>query len=524
MVRLEDEKLEFLYDLSVLLSLFTDTIESFNQARAGLQRLVPCDVLLIFVNDEERECLTAPMAYNGQILSDRQETCIPYDHPVMKDLMISKQCAESRSSETPIAPGMSRELFVPLSSPEGALGCLYFAKADPTAFTANEITWAKLAAHLLSISLERVQWTQKYSQAQKRTEWWHERYLSLLESFPFPTVVVDLANDQIIEVNEEFTRILAEKKRTVLSKRFSVFCSDVIGLLQAMRKDEIGSRVVELLSADGERVTGLAKWAPMTLGDRQEHIVTFLPNVSTIGQEKQQTDPEESRTKERLESFVTAVSHDLKAPIQSLRSYATFLSEDLGAASSPSAQDYLKRILTNLDQMEQLISGLLNFYQADSPAKTFEWVYLSALVEEVLAHLGDNLRRYDARVVVEKEMPRIFCNKQAMAQVFTNLISNALRYANKSLTPAIEIGCTKGHSGYELFVSDNGIGIDAKDRERIFEPFYSSRQGQEASGTGVGLAVVKKIIQMHDGAIWVEANPAGGAVFKFILPARSEAG
>ncbi len=523
MNQLENEKLEIVYNLSVSLSLITDTIESLSQAKACLRRLVTCDVLLVFINDQERECLIAPNAYNELADFGQNELSISYDHAVVKDLMISKQSAWSRLPEAPIVPAMARELFVPLLSPEGTLGCLYFAKSVTTPFTVQEITWAKLSAHLLSLPLERAQWTQKYSQTQKQVERWHESYLLLLESFPFPTAIVDLTNDKIVEANGEFIKILVYDHRALLDRGFSAICADVVGLLQATSKDEIGGRITELVSADGERVKGLVKWAPMMLNDQPRHIITFLPNVSTMVEGNRESFQELNRKVEALESFVTAVSHDLKVPIQNLRSYTTFLAEDYRANSPKGAQDYLKRILANLDQMEQLMTGLLNFYRADRPDTTFEYVSAADLVEGVLTNLSDLLRRYEAKIIFERELPFIYCNKSAMAQVFVNLISNSLKYARKPHPPEIEIGSSKIDSGYEFFVKDSGIGVDAKDQERIFEPFYSLQREHDSTSTGVGLAVVKKIVEMHDGTIWVEPNPAGGAIFKFVLPTRREA-
>jgi|GEM_PF-625548 len=523
MVPIEEDNLEALYNLSQSLSLITDSIESFGHARAFLQRLVQCDVLLIFVNDEERECLVAPAAYNGHVNLTQHEVSISYDHAIVKDLMISKQCAWSRSPETPIVPEMTRELFVPLLSLECTLGCLYFAKAEAAPFTVNEITWAKLAAHLLAISLERAQWTRKYAQAQKQVERWHEGYLSLLESFPFPTAIVDLANDQIIEANEEFIRVLADNRQALLSKDFSAMCADVISFLDAVRKAEIGSHAIRLLSADGERVKGTAKWAPMIVNGQQMHVVAFLPNVSASWDGKSEADNELRRKIEGLEGFVTAISHDLKVPIQNLRGYVAFLAEDFRGSSPSQARDYIDRILANIEQMEQLTTGMLNFYRADQPDATFEWVPAVELVEGVLRSLTDQLKRHKAKVVFARDLPLIFCNKIAMTQVFVNLITNALKYANKPKRPQIEIGYRTIHSGYEFYVKDHGIGIDAENRERIFQPFYASQQGHDDSSTGIGLAVVKKIVELHNGNIWVEPNPTGGAIFKFILPTRNEA-
>ncbi|MCS7158396.1 MAG: ATP-binding protein [Blastocatellia bacterium] len=228
---------------------------------------------------------------------------------------------------------------------------------------------------------------------------------------------------------------------------------------------------------------------------------------------------------EELESFIYTVSHDLKAPVISLQGLASLLRTELGEHLSPNAAFYLERIQANAEQMRRLITELLELSRIGRLREPRRPVPMRELVEEVLAELQGQIELKQARVRIADTLPTVVGERTRLRQVWANLISNALRFSRPNVPPEIEIGAREESKGVAaFFVRDNGIGIAPEHREKIFEIFYrvaGKYYGDE--GTGVGLAIVKRIIQAHEGRVWVESEGLGkGSTFWFTLPIALE--
>jgi signal transduction histidine kinase len=174
---------------------------------------------------------------------------------------------------------------------------------------------------------------------------------------------------------------------------------------------------------------------------------------------------------------------------------------------------------------------VLRLARIGSVHEVVEAVNPGEVVQDVLTGCAEQIERTGARVEVAEAFPRVACNHVHLFQILDNLIRNALKFVPKDRTPYIEIGIRDGRangmgltSSLEarvLFVRDNGIGIEPADHNRVFEPF--ERLGQnDASGTGIGLAIVKKITELYQGRVWVESEPGQGSTFCFTLPLYGE--
>lgn len=140
------------------------------------------------------------------------------------------------------------------------------------------------------------------------------------------------------------------------------------------------------------------------------------------------------------------------------------------------------------------------------------------VVKDVIADLRGLIKQTGTTITITNELPVLNAYETELRQLFQNLINNAIKFARKGVAPDIAIGCKKIDKHYEFFVSDNGIGIDPKYSERIFLMFQRLNKDEEFEGYGVGLANCKKIIDLHEGKIWVEANKENGSIFKFTIP------
>ena len=229
---------------------------------------------------------------------------------------------------------------------------------------------------------------------------------------------------------------------------------------------------------------------------------------------------ERTITKAReMESFVSSVSHEFKTPINTIKNYAMLVLEESADSLAQDSKTALERIVINLNRMDQMIIDLLQFHRTTRFEKSLGNYPALQIIERALETLQDFIRESSATIQIQPDLPIIHVNEVAIALVFTNLLTNAIKYTPKSTKPLIYIGCQKSKNMFDFVVQDNGRGIDPKYHESIFELFRSI--DSDASSSGIGLAMVKKIIQMHRGRIWVESLPGKGATFHFTLPSHN---
>ena len=217
-----------------------------------------------------------------------------------------------------------------------------------------------------------------------------------------------------------------------------------------------------------------------------------------------------------LEVFSYTVGHDLRAPLRGIASFAEILEEDFAAQLGEEGQGHLDVIRRNADRMRIFMDDLLTLSRIDRSRMQARSLSVHTLVKRVLSDL-DN--RYDRlpELKVQDSLPDIVGDRNSLITVFTNLLSNAFKYSAKADRPRVEVGWT-GEYRQEapvFFVSDNGIGVPADQQQKIFDLFTRSSNSDGFSGTGIGLALVKRIIRFHDGEIWLESEPGAGSRFLF---------
>lgn len=216
---------------------------------------------------------------------------------------------------------------------------------------------------------------------------------------------------------------------------------------------------------------------------------------------------------DELNKFAYVVSHDLKAPVRGIRNVVKWLEEDHGASITPTMKEYLDIIPERTQRMEDLINGLLN-YAIVSNKTGIEIIPTQSLVEGIAHFIVPRNMTVDV-----KDLPDVVGEKMKLEQVFTNLISNAVKYTQHD-TGLITISCKKDDHFYLFSVKDNGIGIDPQFHEKIFDLFQTLRKENEKESTGIGLAIVRKIIEEQGGQISVVSTLGLGAEFRFTWPRR----
>jgi two-component system, chemotaxis family, sensor kinase Cph1 len=217
---------------------------------------------------------------------------------------------------------------------------------------------------------------------------------------------------------------------------------------------------------------------------------------------------------QELVEFAAAASHDLATPLRVISGYTDLLADRVGAAD-PEATSAIEAIRRGVDRMQTLVNGLLA-YARTGDELAVESVDSDEVVAETLAALEDDISSGGIEITVD-ELPVVFANRGQLHQVFQNLISNAIKFRADE-NPRIDITCVEEPGVWHYTVADNGLGIRRQDVVRIFDLFGRSRATAEREGSGIGLAVAKRVVEGHGGGIWVESEPGDGASFHFTLP------
>ncbi|MBF0632527.1 MAG: GHKL domain-containing protein [Magnetococcales bacterium] len=246
-----------------------------------------------------------------------------------------------------------------------------------------------------------------------------------------------------------------------------------------------------------------------------------LQNSQTLRQIRK-TEATLLEVNQELKEFAYVASHDLQEPLRTINTYATFLLEDMGEQNlNDVVKEDLRFITEAVGRMKTLIQALLNFSRSGRLEVKNHPVALQGCLEAVLDNLRASLEERGAQVCLSN-LPTVRGDATALISVFQNLLGNALKFCRPEVTPEIRVDTECSGEAWMIHVSDNGIGMEEKYLEQIFQPFKRLHGKKEYPGTGLGLSIVKKIVEQHGGSIRVSSIPGQGSIFTLTLPAWSE--
>jgi signal transduction histidine kinase len=226
------------------------------------------------------------------------------------------------------------------------------------------------------------------------------------------------------------------------------------------------------------------------------------------------------RRNAELERFTYTVSHDLRTPLVTVRGFVDLLEKDVAAGEVQRVEGDLARIRSATATMETLLRELLELSRVGRVMNPPETVSLAALARQAVTLLQGRLRAAGVRVEIQPDLPSVRGDRIRLLEVLQNLMENAVKFRSGQGEPVVEVGSRPGPDGPVVFVRDNGIGIDPRYHDRVFALF--ERLDPRVEGTGVGLALVRRIVEVHGGRVWVESDGAGkGATFCFTLPPQA---
>ncbi len=291
-----------------------------------------------------------------------------------------------------------------------------------------------------------------------------------------------------------------------------------------IREKKIGfTGEVTLVRKNGEPFPALFALRPIC--DQKGNVISAMGIASDITELKNSRRDRENLINElslkntQLEQFVYTVSHDLKSPLITISGFLGMLKADLQKGKNDQVQEDITTIQSAVDRMNALLASLLELSRSGRELGEMTEVDMNEVGAEVLEILNGAVRKNAVRVDLAPDLPPVKGDHQRIVQVLQNLVDNAIKYMGDQTHPRIQVGWKKepDNQTIRFFVKDNGMGIDPVCQDRIFNLF--EKLSPNGSGTGIGLAVVKRIVELHGGSVWVESNdPDEGSTFFFTLP------
>lgn len=344
-----------------------------------------------------------------------------------------------------------------------------------------------------------------------------ERFQKTFQASPAGISITRLSDTTFLDVNDAFVKLTGYTKEELIGRH-----STELGMVVSVNKREavlqqvreqgsIKNFEMAVRSKSGEIREVLSSIETVMMND-EKYAINIIYDIT----ERKKAERELETVNKELEAFSYSVSHDLRAPLRIMDSYAKIIVEDFGDKLDKEIIRSLDKITTNTRKMGYLIDDLLNFSRLGRKELNFRRVDMTGLVESIFAE-QQLLLAGKATMKLEKLEPAL-CDGNLIQQVWINFISNAIKYSSQREESLIEIKSHVTDNEIIYSIKDNGIGFDMKYADKLFGVFQRLHNTSEFEGTGVGLALVERIISRHVGRVWAEAEINKGATFYFSLP------
>jgi len=349
--------------------------------------------------------------------------------------------------------------------------------------------------------------------------------LSMVASETVNSVIITDKDGNIEWVNDGFTRLMGYNQEEVTGKTAGAF-------LFGAKSDPVKRQLLESRQFTSNnfnteiikyRKNGETIWVQENVTrimDEEENLVKYIFIENDISERKKSEEKMSEylnnleKTNKELDKFAYVVSHDLKAPLRAIGNLTGWIEEDAGHLLPGEVRKNFNLIKERVIRMEALINGILDYSKVAKKNNQFEMFDVNELVKESIELLG---HQDNCCFTMTNKLPEMTADRIKMQQVFLNLLGNAIKF-NTNENKEVKISSAVADGFYQFSIADNGPGIDPRFHEKIFVIFQTIHTRDEFESTGVGLAIVKKIVEEHDGKIWVESVPGQGSTFHFTWP------
>ncbi len=391
----------------------------------------------------------------------------------------------------------------------------------------EELEFLETLSRLVSLALTKIELLKKRKEAEEKLRAASLYTRSLIEVSLDPLVTIS-ADGKITDVNKATEEVTGITRENLIGSNFSDYFVDPQKANEGYRKVIADGFVVDYpltIRHISGYTTPVLYNASLYKNEKGEIQGVFaaardITKLKEAEEEVQKTLTELRRSNKELEQFAYIASHDLQEPLRMISSYVQLLSKRYKGKLDPDADDFIHFAVDGANRLQALIQSLLAYSRVDRRTKPFEKVDCNLALGQALINLRTIIDEKHA-IIVSSELPQIIGDEMQLVQVFQNLIGNAIKFHGTEI-PEVHILSEEKPYEWIFSLKDNGIGIDPQYYERIFVIFQRLHPREEYGGTGMGLAIAKKIVEKHGGRIWVESEIGKGSTFYFSIPKTKE--